>query len=547
MSDNILESYLVKLGAGVDSASFTKFNNTIKDSGKTFGDFSLGTITQFAKIESTIVGMFAAIGTGIISLADKTAMADQSYRLMGLRMLMGKDAARAMSMATDDLGASLDEIAYDPELNKRFQALFEREVQLGKVLGKNFDGNMKGIRDLRTEFKFFGDELNVLTMGSVSKLFEKLGFGNGDVLNQLDHLTDWFMSNIPKWSDEIASALVPAWNDSVAVVKDWGSNVKMAAGDFQMLIGILSGDQSIQTTQVSVESLTKSFEHLVNAMKDVSDVGSAYLKVGMHGVTSQIEGYGATLAWLKGDQAGHDRLEAMSDRESQAGWADLKSLWGVGDAKYNADLDGGDVALDGSLGGTKRHQGSEASTDSGSQEIARLAQKVSADTGLPANLIYAQWEFETGKFTNHGAKDLNNLGGVKIPGTDTFQKFDSLDQYADAYEKIITSSRYVQNGIKDAKTPEEWAHALKAPSGTYYGTDSESGYAAGIRRYMGDYAIAPSSAPISVEIHNITVPPNSTPEETRSHIAGAISDAITERSMKTNRNLMAQVAAGAYN
>ena len=66
---------------------------------------------------------------------------------------------------------------------------------------------------------------------------------------------------------------------------------------------------------------------------------------------------------------------------------------------------------------------------------ARLEQRVSKDAGLPADLIFAQWEFETGKFTNPGTKNLNNLGSIKISGTDVFKKFESLDQYADAYEK----------------------------------------------------------------------------------------------------------------
>jgi hypothetical protein len=99
MADNILDSYLIRLGAEVDKDSFNKFNATLKDSGKAFGDFSFGTIANFGKMEGAIVGMFAAVGAGLIGLADKTAMADQSYRLMGLRMLMGKDSARAMSMA----------------------------------------------------------------------------------------------------------------------------------------------------------------------------------------------------------------------------------------------------------------------------------------------------------------------------------------------------------------------------------------------------------------------------------------------------------------
>src|ERR1700736_1205422 len=112
MSDNIMDSYLVKLGTLVDVSSFNKFNGVLNQSKGAVLNFTKGTAMGFAKFELSAVGAISSIGIGLIGLADKTAMADQQYRLFGMRMLMTKDSARAMQMATDTLGASLDEIAY---------------------------------------------------------------------------------------------------------------------------------------------------------------------------------------------------------------------------------------------------------------------------------------------------------------------------------------------------------------------------------------------------------------------------------------------------
>lgn len=577
MADNILESYLVKLGAVTDANSFNKFNATLKDSTKIVGDFSLSTIANFGKLEVAIVGMFGAVGAGIIGLADKTAMADQSYRLMGLRMLMGKDSARAMSMATDELGASLDEIAYDPELNRRFQALYEQNIKLGKSLGTGVGASMMGIRDLRMEYKMFETELEFLTIGAVSKLFEKLGFGSGDALNELDKLNQWFSENVPKWADDISTRLVPVWDDSVIVVKQFGKGLETAAGDFTMLSGVLLGDKSIQSTTFNVNNLATAIGDWANRLTELALAQTLVAKTGSHYFDAVTNVAGAGLLKLqimaekKDAHPNEARIAALTkqynDAMSQANKNATQftdTLHGAFTGQYdgNADFEDFDNYLNHkpSANGAPNHSDRDPSpvTDTFTHDskataatIAKLAQKVSADTGISADLIFAQWEFETGKFTSEQTKKLNNLGGIKIPGTDVFKKFESLDKYADAYEKLISSPRYVNNGINDAKTPEAFAHSLKTTSGIYYGRgphgeDIENQYAAGLRQYqpdLRDYAQAGTrggSGDITVTIQSITVPPNTHPDDIKRYIT----DSMVDYTDKVNQRTMSETAAG---
>jgi hypothetical protein len=110
------------------------------------------------------------------------------------------------------------------------------------------------------------------------------------------------------------------------------------------------------------------------------------------------------------------------------------------------------------------------------------AARVSQMTGIPADILYAQWAHETGNFTNRGAKDLNNLAGVNVPGGkgQDYRKFSSIDEFGDYFAKLMRpGGRY--DAARSAKTPEAFAAALKA--GGYY-SDSESNYATDMRRYM---------------------------------------------------------------
>lgn len=130
----------------------------------------------------------------------------------------------------------------------------------------------------------------------------------------------------------------------------------------------------------------------------------------------------------------------------------------------------------------------------GDQRMMALAQRVSRQTGLPAQWIYGQWYHESQGFTSQLARENFNFGGLtqeeyngaenKQPdGNNYYIKFSSPEAYADYFAEYI--QRYGPNGIYNAETVEEYAHALKR--GGYY-TDSEARYAAGIRQGMNTYA-----------------------------------------------------------
>lgn len=553
MADNVLESYLVRLGSQVDTASFAKFNNTLKDSAKTFGDFSLGTVVNFAKIETSLVGMFAAVGTGIISLADKTAMADQQYRLFGLRMMMGKDAARAMSMATDDLGASLDEIAYDPELNQRFQHLYEQEINLGKTLGGNFNSNMIAMRGIRTEAKFFGDELEVLAMGSVSKLFEKLGFGTGDLQHDLENLTDQFMTNIPKWSDEISTRFVPIWNDAATVLKQFGMGVETAAGDFTMLSGVLLGDKSIQSTEFNVHNLAQAIGDWADRLTELALAQTLVAKTGSHyfDAVTNVAGAGLLKLQIEAEQKEeHPNATRIDDLTKR-----YKEAMSQADGESTKFVDNLHSSLTGQWDGNK---------DFGdfSSYLARESKAPAQAIAIPDSLKVA---LANPTFMNllHGIAmtessdrqfDINGrviTGQPNATGELALGRYQLLPSTAKRYgiDPNTDAGNTLGGELYLADLLRKHGGDIRSSLAEYGGFKDASpdDYIAKVQKYgFQDYAGPAAPTPVQVNINNITVPPNTPPDEIQRYLHGAISEAINQQATKTNRNVMAQTAAGAY-
>jgi hypothetical protein len=134
-------------------------------------------------------------------------------------------------------------------------------------------------------------------------------------------------------------------------------------------------------------------------------------------------------------------------------------------------------------------------------DTKELAQQVSTETGIPADIIHGQWAFESGGFSNWGSTHANNFGGLKkfqdqpdwftgdakSPEGDDYQVFDSPQAYASYYSKYLT--KYYPEALT-AKNPEDFARALR--NGGYYGGDPNDSedtkiakYAAGIKSGMG--------------------------------------------------------------
>lgn len=222
-----------------------------------------GMARKIVEAQGVVVGMFTSVSAAIVGLVDKVAMQDQSFRLLGLRYLMTADSARKMDLITKSLNANLGEIYWDKELHQRAILLSEDIDRMTAALGPNFEKNMVGIRNFRMEFDRIKLGVKFLGMGFVSSLFEKL-FPNGNALEKLDKWVTNFQQNLPGLADKLANYAVPVLKTTWRILGDIVEVGKEGGVMFTNLIGLLSGDDSIEGTTFSFEKMAGAIQHVAN-------------------------------------------------------------------------------------------------------------------------------------------------------------------------------------------------------------------------------------------------------------------------------------------
>lgn len=522
MSDiTTLKSYLVSLGFDANMAQFrNNFEKPLQMASSLVKKETFSIAGDILGWQLKIVGFFVGISTGVMATMDKVAMADQQYRLFGERMFMNTAHARDLKIALNALGEPLNAIAFDPELHERFMQLVEDQKEMTKGIGPDFEENMRKIRDVRFQVTRLKVELQYLAMGATNSLFKAFGASSGDLLTNLQHLNNWIINNIPYLSNQFAVYLMPILKSTGELIKQIWSDLKLASAVFDNFVGIVSGDTSIEGQTASFEKFAGAIEHVINWLRDLaryigqaegmmlhlmdaaadglqgkyaaaaSELRQAFgvLNAGNGVVTGAAIGsaigsivpgagtaaggaVGAAVGGLAGEIAGgtglrHNavkmsfvqRLMAFIDGPGSKEWEA---------AGYDSNLSSMPGLLD---AGNKAKQLM--------RDALYLAIKVSKQTGIPANLIFDQWDHETNDFTNRGALALNNFAGIKLSGTNKYRDFANPSSFASYFSQLLQSPRYASHGILQAKTIDQYAAALKA--GGYY-SDSFQHYANGMQ------------------------------------------------------------------
>jgi hypothetical protein len=257
--EQILESYLIALGVKIDQQAYRQFESTLARADSAVDQHTGGMLRNVLKVQLGIVGAFTAMSAAAIGLADKVAMADQGYRLFSLRMLMTQETGRKLKMIMDGLGASMEELIWDPEQRRRAGDMAQWIDHLTTLIGPNFAKNMIGIRDVRMQFTELGQAIQFLGMETASQLFEKLGIDAGSLHAWLEKMS----LKIPHLADVFSTALIPILRDTKDIFKDIIGVGEGAAMIFTNLIGLLSGDDSIKGATFDFEKLAKAMGHVV--------------------------------------------------------------------------------------------------------------------------------------------------------------------------------------------------------------------------------------------------------------------------------------------
>ena len=203
-----LRSYLISLGFGVDVASYRKMNQLLDQQKKMVMNSTGVMSNSYVQAGKTIAAVLIGVGAATVTLMDKVAKADLGYDLFGMKMYMTADAAKKVKIAVDALGYSMDEIAWNPELKKRFDQLIELQGSLQNKLGPDYKKTMREIRDIRFEFTKMRVEGEYMMQLLTAKLFKEFGIKAEDVHKVLEKISNWMENTaipaIVKFSAEIS-------------------------------------------------------------------------------------------------------------------------------------------------------------------------------------------------------------------------------------------------------------------------------------------------------------------------------------------------------
>jgi hypothetical protein len=257
---NVIEEYLVSLGFAIDDPSYRKFEALMNNAERTLTMHTSGMARRMIETQGAILGTFTGLSAAILGVVDHAASADQKFRLMGLRMLMTTESARKLSMVSDALGASLEEIVWDPELHQRAIEMNDRIDKMAQSLGPGFENSMKGIRDVRTEISQFGVDLKFLGMKFAQDVWQQ--FAPGDPAKRLRDWLMWFESDIPKISAMLTGYAVPAVRKTVEMWGELAQVLKGAGVAYTNTVALFSGDSSLRTTSFDLDKIFKATEHV---------------------------------------------------------------------------------------------------------------------------------------------------------------------------------------------------------------------------------------------------------------------------------------------
>jgi hypothetical protein len=261
---NILQEYLVKLGFSTDDPAYRHLDSVMADAERTVTAHTGGILKRVLEMQAGVAGAFTSLSLAIVGMVDKVAMADQGYRLMGLRMLMTGESARKLDLITKGLGASLEEIIWDPELHRRAVMMSEDIDRWSRALGPDFEARMLRIRDFRMEFSRLEVAAKFLGMQFVGSLFEKLVPGK-DAAEKLKNVHDWVTrlgDRIPAIADKLSTYAIPILKKTWEMFQEIGAVAKAAGLAFTNFIGLLSGDSSIKGATFSFEKMAAAIGHV---------------------------------------------------------------------------------------------------------------------------------------------------------------------------------------------------------------------------------------------------------------------------------------------
>lgn len=208
---NILEEYLVRIGAEVDKDAFAGAAQAISNLSGMLG--KLGTILKYGGI---VVGL-AKVTESVIDNIKAVASADLEYQKLAQSMWVTKDTAKTLSVILKTMGASQEDVAWVPELREQFFRLRQEMAELSTPA--DADGQLAWIREIGYDVQSLQLKLKMFKEWVVYYLIKELQPYIKEFQEFIRWLNDKFGKSLPALARKVASVLASVVRVAMSLVK----------------------------------------------------------------------------------------------------------------------------------------------------------------------------------------------------------------------------------------------------------------------------------------------------------------------------------------
>lgn len=236
---NVIEEYLVSLGAIVNNAQFSEFNNTLnkaKSAVTKLSDSAMDTTSSLGKMVtglSAVASAITAVGFATAKTIKSVADADIKYQVLAKDIWTTKENAKSLQLALDTMGAKLEDIAWIPELREQFLRLRSEMQELQTPADAN--NQLKYIRSIGYEWQSFMLKLKMLKEWVAYYLIKYLAGPIERVRQGLKDINENLKMNMPSWGNKIAKALTIVVNLGMNLARFGKTAIDTISRFFNML------------------------------------------------------------------------------------------------------------------------------------------------------------------------------------------------------------------------------------------------------------------------------------------------------------------------
>lgn len=208
---NILEEYLVRIGAEVDKDAFAGAAKAINNLSGMLG--KLGSILKYGAIFAGL----AKVTEAVIDNIKAVASADLEYQKLAQSMWVTKDTAKTLSVVLKTMGASQEDVAWVPELREQFFRLRQEMAELSTPA--DADGQLAWIREIGYDVQSLQLKLKMFKEWVVYYLIKELKPYIKEFQEFIRWLNDKFGKNLPALARKVASVLASVVRVTMSLVK----------------------------------------------------------------------------------------------------------------------------------------------------------------------------------------------------------------------------------------------------------------------------------------------------------------------------------------